>query len=371
VAERNLAAAAFGHLTDAFSALPFEALGPVKTLLKRFLSTEPWGPEDDAALSTAVGAGKGSWERALDDDLRLVFGWDAHGFGVEVRATGEARGAPAGADPLAADFDGPVVPEATPSPRTIRFAVGPPLSDGASRWFPSSADATDPRAARLFEQFDEVTGVLIGPDFVAVMLRRPADWERLLRPVLTAVTEEFSAPGDEPAARRSGPGGGPAGAGRTAGHAALTNESARRTRLDQAWRDLGPLRPAKAADRAVVVAAAADPDQYRRQVAANLLGEADDETADAVWSRLIVDPAGAVRRATVDAMVDAGRQSLRPLLESALTDPVAWVRWKAVRGLVELGPGPSREAIAARSDDADFRVRLEAATALRSVAGPG
>jgi HEAT repeat protein len=61
-----------------------------------------------------------------------------------------------------------------------------------------------------------------------------------------------------------------------------------------------------------------------------------------------------------------GRQELRPLLERALADADAWVRWKALRGLVELGPAPSRDAIAARADDTDFRVRLEVAAALRA-----
>ncbi|MDQ2826289.1 MAG: hypothetical protein M3Y04_04940, partial [Actinomycetota bacterium] len=167
--ERGLAAAAFGHLTDAFTELPFEALGPTKTLLKRFFSTGPWGPDDGVALADAVGAGQGSWERPLDADLVLVFGWDGRGFGVEVRASGDVEPTDGGvepADPLAADFEGPVVPEATPSPRTIRFAVGRPLTDGASHWFASAGDAadpraTDPRAARLFGEFDEVTGVLV------------------------------------------------------------------------------------------------------------------------------------------------------------------------------------------------------------------
>jgi HEAT repeat protein len=65
-------------------------------------------------------------------------------------------------------------------------------------------------------------------------------------------------------------------------------------------------------------------------------------------------------------MVDAGREELRPVLEAALDDADAWVRWKALRGLAELGPAPSRSAIVARADDSDFRVRLEAAAALRN-----
>ncbi|MDQ4070744.1 MAG: HEAT repeat domain-containing protein, partial [Actinomycetota bacterium] len=88
--------------------------------------------------------------------------------------------------------------------------------------------------------------------------------------------------------------------------------------------------------------------------------------ASAEWARLVGDPVRAVRRAAVDALVDAGRDELRPLLESALDDSDPWVRWKALRGLAELGPALSRELIAAKADDPDFRVRLEAAAALRA-----
>jgi len=367
VAERNLAAAAFGHLTEAFMALPFEALGPAKTLLRRFVSSEAWSPEDAAALAEVVGPGEGWWERPLAADLTLVFGWDGRGFGVEVRAATEVSDTQhaGAADPLAGSFDGPVVPEATPSPRTIRFAVGGTLTGGESHWYPSRTSATDLRAARLFRQFEEVTGVLVGPDFVAVMLARPADWERLLRPVLAVVTEEFSDPGDEPATGRTVAAGGPAGAG-TAGQAP---DGKRLNRLEQAWRELGSVRPAEPADLAVVVAAASDADHYRRQVAANLLREADPAVAAEEWGRLVTDAVGAVRRATVDAMVDAGREELRPLLESALADTNAWARWKALRGLVELGAATSRGAIEACADDPDFRVRLEAAGALRGLGG--
>jgi HEAT repeat protein len=72
-----------------------------------------------------------------------------------------------------------------------------------------------------------------------------------------------------------------------------------------------------------------------------------------------------VRRAAVDAVVDAGRQDLRPLLEHALGDADAWVRWKALRGLAELGTAPSRPAVEPLLEDPDFRVRLEARSALR------
>ena len=380
VVERDLVRAAFQHLTvDAFMALPFEALGPTKTLLKRFFSTEPWGPADDDALAAAVGAGEGAWRRDLDDDLVLEYGWDAGRFGLRVtsKATATATEAtPAGppvrpptTDDLAATFEGPVVPEATPNPRSIRFHVGP-IHAGPSRWY-ESADAAgdDPGAARLFAAFAEVANVLVGPDFVAVGLRRAADWERLLRPVLEVVTDEFaSSEGGDDGDDAPRVTGGPAGAGVASPPRDGDAGGGRRlTRLQQAWRELGALRPGQAsADLARVRAAAASDDPSHRQVAANLLAEADAAPAAEDWARLVVDPVRAVRRAAVDAMVDVGRHELRPLLEAALGDSDAWVRWKALRGLSELGAEPSRHAITACGDDPDFRVRLEVAAALRS-----
>jgi len=367
VVERNLVAAAFGHLTDAFTDLPFEALGPVKTLLKRYLAAGPWSAEDDAALAAAVGAsGEGWWERDLDEDIRLHFGWEDGRFRVAVQAGGGEAPAPPAPNPIEATFDGPVVPEATPNPRTIRFGFAHPVGDGSSRWYESAAAAAgDPRVARLFAEFDRVANVLVGPDFVAVGLRRPGDWEALLAPLLAVVTEEFADPEEQAEAKPTGAAGGPPWlAGRPAAHAPV--EGRRLSRLEQAWRDLGGLRPARPDDLAQVLAAAGDTDQARRQVAANLLREADPAVARDQWHRLAHDSVRAVRRAAVDAMVDAGREDLRPLLEAALDDDDSWVRWKALRGLAELGPAGSRAAIEAKAGDPDFRVRLEVAAALRA-----
>jgi len=372
VVERGLVAAAFGHLTDAFTDLPFESLGPVKTLLKRYLSTTAWSSGDDEALAEAIGAGDGWWERNLDADVSIGFGWDGGRFRVHVRSGAVDTGPVADratTDPLDATFDGPVVPEATPNPRTIRFGFRHPVHDGPSRWYESAAaTGDDPRVARLFGDFDEVANVLVGGDFVAVGLRRPTDWEALLVPVLAVVTGAFADPDQQ--------GGRPLSTGAKGGPAGLTGRPAQTagddrplTRLEQAWRDLGALHPVGPADLATLLAAASGPDQSHRQVAANLLREADPASARDGWSRLAGDPVRAVRRAAVDAMVDAGRDDLRPLLEAALGDADAWVRWKALRGLVELGPGPSLDAIAPTTADPDFRVRLEAAAALRAGSG--
>ena len=71
-----------------------------------------------------------------------------------------------------------------------------------------------------------------------------------------------------------------------------------------------------------------------------------------------------VRRSVVDTVVDAGREVLRPLLEQALDDSDAWVRWKALRGIAALGAEASRGVVEAHAADPDFRVRLEAARVL-------
>ncbi|MDQ3980485.1 MAG: HEAT repeat domain-containing protein [Actinomycetota bacterium] len=370
--ERNVVRAAFEHLTrDAFLALPFEALGPTKTLLKRFFSGEPWGEEEINALAEVVGPGEGRWERELDPHLTLAYGWADGRFQVTLisRATDQppVPDSPSSFDDgaLAASFDGPVAPEATPNPRTIRFQVGP-IPSGRQRWYESKGVVQDdPGVARLFSEFEEVANVLVGPDFVAVSLRRPADWERLLLPVLSLIAEEVSSDPDGDAQVAGEPRviGGPAA---MTGERARQGSARRRTsRLDEAWRQLGALRPAQANDLERVLAEVQGDDQFRRQVAANLLREAPPAAAATAWSRLVEDPVRSVRRATVDAMVDAGREELRPLLERALSDTDAWIRWKALRGLVELGPAPSRDHIAALAADADFRVRLEVAAALR------
>jgi HEAT repeat protein len=179
--------------------------------------------------------------------------------------------------------------------------------------------------------------------------------------VLEAVTEEFAVADGAAGATSSALS--PASA--TGGGRPHVQTGRRETRLEQAWRELGSLRPQLPEDLARVRAAAVDEDAAHRQVAANLLGEADPEVARSEWARLVRDPSRSVRRAALDAMVDAGRDELRPLLEAALGDEDAWVRWKAVRGLSELGASASREAIAALMEDSDFRVRQEAVAALR------
>lgn len=367
-AERGLAPRAVAALTaKALGALPFEALAPTKALLKRFFSPGVWDDAASEALADAVGPGEGWWREPLDGELILEFGWVAGRFHLRVDGPGEApaeaalaAGAVGAAEPdaLAASFEGDVVPEATPNPRTVAFRTGP-VSGGRSREYRSVAEADDPRVARLFAAFPELSSVLVASDFVAVSVRRPERWPALLAPVLAAVEGEFATGGAGPHPDA------PAAAGMAALHHAAAPGGRRRTRLDRAWDELGALRATEPGDLERLLAASEGTDPAHRRVAAGLLGDAPPAAAHRVWARLAGDPSRAVRRAAVDAAAGAGRGELRPLLEDALGDADAWVRWKALRGLAQLGAGPSADAVRPLWDDPDFRVRLEARSALR------
>jgi hypothetical protein len=210
---------------------------------------------------------------------------------------------------------------------------------------------------RLFGDFDEVTNVLVGPDFVAVTIARPDRWEQLLEPILREVTREFA--GDAPLVRAPSP-------VETGQARAVTSEDEIRAprRLERAWADLGALRADRPDDLERVLSACDDPEAARRQVAAALLADAPPAAAAGAWAGLFGDSSRAVRRSAVDAVAGAERQELRPLLERALGDRDAWIRWKALSGIGTLGAEPSRAAIATVAEDPDFRVRLEASRLL-------
>jgi hypothetical protein len=84
VADRGLTADAVAHLTPVVSRLPLEALAPVKQLLKRFFSDQPWTEADDVALADAVGAGTGTDREELEPGLTLVWGWEDGRFRLRV-----------------------------------------------------------------------------------------------------------------------------------------------------------------------------------------------------------------------------------------------------------------------------------------------
>jgi Scaffold protein Nfu/NifU N terminal/HEAT repeats len=363
VVAHGLTAEAVGQLTAVVSNLSLEALAPVKQQLKLYFSDRPWTEADDEALADAVGGPAGGGGRhELESGLTLAWGWDQDRFWLRLESDDPA--APPRLDKVSADpdwdqtFDGPVTPEATPSPRTIRFATGL-LHPGPSRSFNSAADAaTEPPVARLFAEFDAVTSVLVGPDFVAVTLSRPDRWEPLLAAVLRVVTEGFSHEDADASATPEAP------VVRSLVVGSHDQEARGPRQLERAWAELGALRAERPEDLEHVVAAARDAEPARRQVAAALLTDAPPGIGSRAWARLIHDPSRAVRRSVVDAVVGSQREELRPLLEQALSDTDAWVRWKALRGIAALGAQPSRDAIEAHATDTDFRVRLESARVL-------
>ena len=366
VVARGLTVKALGQLTPLVTGLglSLEALGPVKQLQKRFFSDVAWTLDDDHALADAIGPGADDAARyELEPGLTLFWGWEGGRFRLRV-ASDEPAVPAADDDPIALElgqlFDGLVVPEATPSPRTIRFAT-PPIHAGPGRAYGSTAAAdADPRVARIFQAFDDVTDVLVGPDFVAVTISQPRRWESLLGPMLRAVAEEFTGDGGDRPPELQRPATAPGRAGSDPEE--VGGRPARR--LERAWADLGPLRADRPEDLDRVLAAAHDDNPARRQVAGALLADAPLDVATRTWAQLLGDSSRMVRRSVVDVVVGAGREALRPLLEQALDDDDAWVRWKALRGIAALGMEASRGAVEARAVDPDFRVRLEAARML-------
>jgi hypothetical protein len=363
VVDHGLTADAVGQLTGVVSNLSLEALAPVKQQLKLFFSNRPWTEADDETLADAVGGPPGDGGRhELESGLTLAWGWEQDRFWLRVQSDHPAappRLENVSADPdLGQTFDGPVTPEATPSPRTIRFATRR-LNRGPSRSYNSAADAaTEPPVARLFAEFDAVTNVLVGPDFVAVTISRPDGWEALLGSMLRAVTEHFAEEDPEASAAPEAP------VVRSLIVGPQDHEARRPRELERAWAELGALRAERPEDLEHVLAATRDAEPARRQVAAALLADASPGAGSRAWGRLLNDPSRAVRRSVVDAVASSHREELRPLLEQALSDTDAWVRWKALRGVATLGAQPSRAAVEAHAADTDFRVRLEAARVL-------
>jgi scaffold Nfu/NifU family protein/HEAT repeat protein len=356
IAARGLTPTAVTHLTrDALGRIELDRLAPVKGLLKQFFSDAAWTSRDDDALADLVESGDGWWVHDLDDDLAFAFGWRHGRFRMEPEwadAAGGAAAPAAGPTPILDEtFAGAVVPEATPNPRTIRFVTGN-IHTGPSRWYDAPASVDDPRVARLFADFDDVANVLVGPDFVAVGLRRPDRWETILADMLRFIETQFT--GDTPAAEATVP-----RAATRSDSSTTRSREAKDTAVERAWRALGT------ADDSRIMAALSSPETAERQVAARRIADADPDVASAAWAELLTDQSRSVRRATVDAMVDAERDALRPLLERALLDTDAWIRWKALVGLVALGIEPSRDAVEPLAHDTDFRVRLEAARALK------
>jgi len=349
VAADELVGEASSHLTTEVAMhLPFHSLVPFKNLLKRFFSAAPWTEEDATRLSDLVTAEltEGWWEHLLKNGVVMTHGvrdgayvlWTSGGGAVTSTVFDRA-------------FAGPVVPEATPHPRKVKFNLGGAPSPGI--WYRrGEPDAgSDERVARLLTEPD-VTDIMVAGDFITVGLAATSSWEIRLEPILEIVTELFYVAGAAHIAPQ-----------RTreellqeAGHLVVTHRP----------EELHLLDPDAPADIAILQAALRNTDPRIRRVAVAILAEAGDATrALETTTHAYEDESLLVRRTAIDAAADTEDPSARGLLERALSSADPWIRWKAVHALGDIGLGTSRELVAALETDEDFQVRLEVADVLR------
>ena len=350
VAHRGLVGAASAHLTETIAMrLPFAALGRFKDSLKRFFSDAEWTGADARALSDLVTAhlSEGGWEFSLDDDLTLVHGIAEGMYLIAVEGDPGERSASV----FDRVFSGPVVPEQTPHPRKVKFTVGGTPAPGI--WYRRGEEIGEPSVTALLEDPD-VEDVMVAGDFVTVGLRREASWEARLDDVLARVTELWWDP-DRATAEPPG---------RTRDE--LLDEG-RGITVEARPEDLHLLDPDRDDHRDLLIGAldSTDP-RARRAAVATLSLSGDDHVVRAALITGYRDMSRLVRRTAIDAAADLENEEYRPLFEEALGDEDAWTRWKAVRALRDIGPGPSTERLVFAAVDEDFRVRFEAEAALRT-----
>ena len=351
IAGRGLTAEASAHLTGTVAMnLPFEALGPFKNALKHFFSAQPWSELDAEGLSAVVAehlADDAWWDHEVAPGLRIIHG--RRGDNYVLWATGdEGSAAPSIFDRV---FDGPVIPEATPHPRKVKFNTGGTAAPG--RWYRRGDDIDDDRVGDLLTDGD-VTDVMVAGDFVTVGLDRHSDWEQRLDPLLERVTILFWA--EDAGADESAP-------ARTRDE--LVSEGLAIGRAPDAA-ELHLLDPDDPRQRDRLEHAAAGDDARLRRVAVVTLAQSQNQAyVNEVLRAGYADEARIVRRAAIDAAGDLTLESLRDLFEQALSDDDAWSRWKAIRALRDLGVGASLNKITALAEDEDFQVRMEVAAALR------
>ncbi len=349
IAAHELVATASAYLTsDIALSLPFESLVPFKALLRQFFSPAPWTEQEANELSHVVAPhlNAGWWEHDLGRGITLAYGMMGNRF--EMWAGGAGTAAPSIFERV---FDGPVVPEATPHPRKVKFTTGGVPAPGTWYRRSDSSRPADTRVQRLFAEPD-VTDVMVAGDFITVGIAARSSWEKRLEPLLALVVELFADP-------------------------VAPHHRAERTREDlmhEAGQTASTSRPEvlhlldpdDPDDQSRLEEAMAAEDPRIRRIAVAVLIEASNANVrDRVVTRGLADPSRLVRRTAVDAAADTGDERFRLLFEECLTDEDAWIRWKAVRSLGELGLLAGRSAIESMTDDPDFQVRFEVAKVLR------
>jgi hypothetical protein len=247
-------------------------------------------------------------------------------------------------------FSGPVVPEATPHPRKVKFATGGTPAPG--RWFqrsdPEAPD--DAGVARLLEEPD-ITDVMVAGDFVTVGLERRSRWEDRLDSILELIIQLFWTGQSHEAGERT--------------RDELLQE-ARGARGRSADLELHLLDPDHPEARRRLFGAMTSADARLRRIATAVLAESTDSTLRTeVLRRAVADDSRLVRRTAVDSAADLQDPTLRDLFEQTLSDEDSWIRWKAVRAIGDLGVAPSRDQVKPLETDPDFTVRFEVARVLR------
>ncbi len=353
VAELGLIGEASQHLTSEIAMhLPFEALGQFKNALKQFFSRAKWTPADEARLSALVTphVPEGLWEHDLGEGITLTHGI-VEGIYL-IRVSGEA--AP-GASIFDRAFSGPVLPEATPHPRKVKFQIGGKPAPGV--WHRRGEEVADERVIALFGD-DDITDVMVAGDFVTIGLARHASWEERLDPLLERVTELFWS------------GQGSAAPARTRDE--LLEEAGRLSVAEVRPEDLHLMDPDRAEHRALLIAALdADDPRHRRAAVATLALSGDSDVAKAAVVTGFREDSRIVRRTALDAAADLEDEAFRPLFEEAIFDRDPWIRWRSVRAISAIGVGSSEEKIALAAADEDFQVRFEANAVWRAAEEDG
>ena len=349
IADRGLMANALGHLTTEVAAhLPFESLGPFKNSLKKFFSSSEWTEHDGAELSDLVTPHVANewWEHDLGAGIRLEHGVTPDGYRLLV--SGGTAPPPSIFDRA---FDGPVVPEATPHPRKVKFTFGGSPEPGTWHRRGDADPPADARVKRLLAE-DDITDVMVAGEFVTVGLAGTSSWERRLEPILALVTDLFaSAAADRDAPART--------------REELLQEAGD-VDVSSGPDELHLLNPDDPRQRARLEAALADADPRRRRTAVAILAESGDRDVRAsALDRGYGDESRIVRRTAIDAAGDAGDDTLRRFLEAALGDDDPWIRWRAAKALGSIGVGSSTQALEPLTNDPEFRVRFEAERVLR------
>lgn len=342
IQDLGLIGVASQHLTSEIAMhLPFEELGPFKDALKVFFSRAAWTPADEARLSKLVTAHvtEGMWEHDLGEGITLTHGIVDGTY--LLRVEGAAEPTESIFDRI---FDGPVVPESTPHPRKVKFQIGGEPAPGV--WHRRGEPIEDDRVVSLLID-DDITDVMVAGDFVTVGLASRSTWEERLDAVLERVTELFW-DGQE----SHGP-------VRTRDE--LLEEAGRLSVQEVRPEDLHLMDPNRQEHRALLIAAlGADDPRHRRAAVATLALAGDDDVAMAAVITGYREDSRIVRRAAIDAAADLEKEKYRPLFEEAIFDRDAWIRWRAVRAISDIGVGSSEEQIVLATADEDFQVRFEA-----------